>query len=143
MALCAAAPLPGDAGIVERLQSHGVRSTEPRLQIAKVLLASPTHLDAEQVAEALLATGVVISKATIYNTLNLFVERGLLRPLAVGMAKTCFDSNVSEHFHFRDEESGELTDLPPLEVQFARLPEPPPGMEVAGIDLLIRLRPRR
>jgi Fur family iron response transcriptional regulator len=132
-----------DAEIVQLLNAHGVRNTAPRLRIARVLLATPRHLDAEQVAEALGGTGTPISKATIYNTLNLFVERGLLRPLTVGMAKTCFDSNVSQHFHFQDERSGALIDLPAPDVQFARLPDPPPGMEVAGIDLLIRVRPRR
>ena len=132
-----------DAAISEQLRAHGVRSTAPRLRIARVLLAAPRHLDAEQVAEALRGTGATISKATIYNTLNLFVERGLLRPLTVGMAKTCFDSNTSAHFHFLDEHTGALLDLPAPDVQFAHLPEPPPGMEVAGIDLLIRVRRRR
>ena len=58
------------------------------------------------------------------------------------MGKTCFDSNVSAHFHFQDEQTGSLIDLPLPEVQFARLPPPPPGMEVAGIELLIRVRKR-
>jgi Fur family iron response transcriptional regulator len=129
-----------DAAITARLRECGVRMTAQRLRIARVLLAAPRHLDAEQVAAALHASGSRISKATIYNTLNLFVQRGLLRPLAVGLSKTSFDSNVSAHFHFHDEHSGALIDLPLPEVEFARLPAPPPGMEVAGIDLVIRLR---
>jgi Fur family transcriptional regulator, iron response regulator len=130
-----------DAEITARLRERGVRMTAQRLRIARVLLAAPRHLDAEQVAAALLrGSGTRISKATIYNTLNLFVQRGLLRPLAVGLSKTSFDSNVSAHYHFHDEHSGALIDLPLPEVEFARLPPPPPGMEVAGIDLVIRLR---
>ena len=130
-----------DAEITARLRECGVRMTAQRLRIARVLLAAPRHLDAEQVAAALLrGSGARISKATIYNTLNLFVQRGLLRPLAVGLSKTSFDSNVSAHYHFHDEHSGALIDLPLPEVEFARLPPPPPGMEVAGIDLVIRLR---
>ncbi len=132
-----------DAALIERLRQHGVRSTAPRLRIARVMLAAPRHLDAEQVAVALRGSGRPISKATVYNTLNLFAERGLLRPLTVGIGKTCFDSNVSAHFHFQDELTGSLIDLPLPEVQFARLPPPPPGMEVAGIELLIRVRKRR
>jgi Fur family iron response transcriptional regulator len=136
-------PSLSDAPLVERLQQHGVRVTEQRMRVARVLLASPQHLTAEQIAAAVHAGGLRISKATIYNTLNLFVERGLLRQLAVGMAQTWFDSNVESHYHFQDESSGALTDLPTPHVEFARLPEPPPGMEVAGIDLVIRLRRRQ
>jgi Fur family iron response transcriptional regulator len=132
-----------DAALIERLRQHGVRSTVPRLRIARVMLAAPRHLDAEQVAAALRGSGRPISKATVYNTLNLFAQCGLLRPLTVGMGKTCFDSNVSAHFHFQDEQTGSLIDLPLPDVQFARLPSPPPGMEVAGIELLIRVRKRQ
>jgi Fur family iron response transcriptional regulator len=134
---------PTDAEIAERLRRRGVRITSQRLRIARVLLAAPRHLDAEQVANALRGSGSSrISKATVYNTLNLFVERGLLRQLAVGMDKTCFDSNVGAHYHFQDEHTGALTDLSMADVQFAQLPSPPAGMEFAGIDLVIRLRKR-
>jgi Fur family transcriptional regulator, iron response regulator len=132
----------GDAPLVERMQRRGVRVTEQRLRVARVLLSAPQHLTAEQIAEAVRGGGLHISKATIYNTLNLFVERGLIRQLAVGMEQTWFDSNVESHYHFQDEISGALTDLPTPDVEFARLPAPPPGMEVAGIDLVIRLRRR-
>jgi Fur family transcriptional regulator, iron response regulator len=132
----------GDAPLVERMQQRGVRVTEQRLRVARVLLSAPQHLTAEQIAEAVRGGGLNISKATIYNTLNLFVERGLIRQLAVGMEQTWFDSNVESHYHFQDEISGALTDLPTPDVEFARLPAPPPGMEVAGIDLVIRLRRR-
>ena len=53
-----------------------------------------------------------------------------------------FDSNVGPHYHFRDEQTGALHDVELHDVQFSRLPEPPAGMEVAGIDLVIRLRRR-
>jgi Fur family iron response transcriptional regulator len=137
-----AAPANADTELADRLQQHGVRVTEQRMQVARVLLSAPQHMTAEQIADAVRSGGLEISKATIYNTLNLFVERGLIRQLAVGMEQTWFDSNVESHYHFQDEMSGALTDLPTPDVQFARLPTPPPGMEVAGIDLVIRLRKR-
>jgi Fur family iron response transcriptional regulator len=132
-----------DEAIVARLRDLGIRSTAPRVRIARLVLGGPMHIDAEQLGTALRSSGAGISKATVYNTLNLFVERGLLRQLSVGLGKTCFDSNVEAHFHFQDEHSGALTDLPLPEVQFARLPPPPAGMEVAGIELVIRLRRQR
>ena len=134
---------PPPSEVAARLQAHGIRATAPRLRIAELLLAAPQHLSAEQLAEALRQQGVPVSKATVYNTLNLFAGRGLIRHLVVDAARSCFDSNVEAHYHFHDEVSGALTDVGLPEVQFSRLPDPPAGMEVAGLDLVIRLRPRR
>ena len=134
-------PPAGD--IAARLQACGIRATAPRLQIAELLLGAPQHLSAEQLTEALRQNGLGVSKATVYNTLNLFAAQGLIRQLVVDGVRSCFDSNVQAHYHFHDESSGALTDVALPEVQFSRLPEPPPGMEVAGLDLVIRLRPAR
>ena len=132
-----------DSTIPARLQACGIRLTAQRLQIAELLLVAPQHLSAEQIAEALQAQGLGVSKATVYNTLNLFAARGLIRQLAVDDTRSWFDSNVEPHYHFHDETSGTLTDVTLPEVQFSRLPPPPAGMEVAGLDLVIRLRPAR
>lgn len=126
--------------LAEHLSAHDILPTAQRLRIAAVLLASPQHLSAEQILAQLKADGARVSKATVYNTLNLFSSRGLIRPLSVDGTRAWFDSNVEAHYHFHDVEGGTLTDVAVPEVQFSRLPEPPEGMEVAGIDLVIRLR---
>jgi Fur family iron response transcriptional regulator len=131
------------AKVAARLQACGIRVTDQRLQIASILLSAPQHLSAEQIAARLRSDGARVSKATVYNTLNLFATRGLIRPLAVGGECAWFDSNVLPHYHFQDMQSGTLSDVPERDVQFSRLPEPPAGMEVAGIDLVIRLRRSR
>ncbi len=131
------------ADIPARLQACGIRATAQRLQIAELLLATPQHLSAEQIAETLRGRGVEVSKATVYNTLNLFAARGLIRQLAVDDTRSWFDSNVQPHYHFHDESTGALTDVALPEVQFSRLPAVPAGMEVASLDLVIRLRPAR
>jgi Fur family transcriptional regulator, iron response regulator len=105
-----------------------------------LFLAAPQHLSAEQILASLREAGARVSKATVYNTLNLFAERGVIRQLSVDGARTWFDSNVAPHYHFHDMDTGALMDLPVPEVQFARLPTLPPGMEMAGIDLVIRVR---
>ena len=135
--------LAAAADIPARMQACGIRVTAQRLRIAELLLSAPQHLTAEQLTEALHRRGLTVSKATVYNTLNLFASRGLIRQLALAGARGCFDSNVQAHYHFHDESSGLLTDVALPEVQFSRLPPPPPGMEVAGVDLVIRLRPIR
>jgi Fur family transcriptional regulator, iron response regulator len=132
---------PADAAA--RIASCGIRVTDQRLQIASILLSAPQHLSAEQIAEMLRTSGARVSKATIYNTLNLFAARGLIRQLTVDGNCAWFDSNVQPHYHFQDEHTGALTDLSLSEVQFSRLPQPPPGTEMAGVDVVIRLRRRK
>ncbi len=126
----------------ERLQACGVRPTSQRLRVAAMLLERPQHMTADQLLAALRSSGCRISKATVYNTLNLFAAQGVIRQLAVDGDRARFDSNVAPHYHFQDVETGQLTDLAPPEVRFERLPPPPEGMEYAGIDLVIRLRRR-
>ena len=135
-------PAPSAGDVAARLQAHGIRATAPRLRIAQLLLAAPQHLSAEQLAEALRAQGCPVSKATVYNTLNLFAAHGLVHQLSLDGQRSWYDSNVQAHYHFHDQASGALIDVALPEVQFSRLPTPPPGMEVAGIDMVIRLRPQ-
>ena len=130
----------GPLGCERQLSDCGIRPTAQRVRIAGVLLSAPQHRSAEQILASLRAAGARISKATVYNTLNLFAARGLIRQLSVDGSRAWFDSNVQPHYHFHDESSGALTDVPVPEVEFSKLPAPPPGTEVAGIDLVIRLR---
>ncbi|MGH8139050.1 MAG: Fur family transcriptional regulator [Steroidobacteraceae bacterium] len=124
----------------QRLSECGIRPTAQRVRIAILLLAAPQHLSAEQILASLRAAGARVSKATVYNTLNLFAARGLIRQLSIDGSRAWFDSNVDAHYHFHDVDSGALIDVPVPEVEFSKLPVPPPGTEVAGIDLVIRLR---
>ncbi len=123
-----------------RLSDCGIRPTGQRVRIAALLLSAPQHLSAEQILDSLRAAGARVSKATVYNTLNLFAERGLIRQLSVDGSRAWFDSNVDAHYHFHDLSNGSLIDVPVPDVEFSRLPAPPPGTEVAGIDVVIRLR---
>jgi Fur family transcriptional regulator, iron response regulator len=124
----------------QRLGECGIRPTAQRVRIASLLLSSPQHLSAEQILASLRAAGARVSKATVYNTLNLFAGRGLIRQLSVDGSRAWFDSNVEPHYHFHDLATGALIDVPVPAVEFSRLPPPPVGTEVAGIDLVIRLR---
>ncbi|MFZ9708428.1 MAG: Fur family transcriptional regulator [Steroidobacteraceae bacterium] len=126
--------------VADRLRQCGIQPTAQRVQIAQILLSAPQHLTAEQILANLQSLGARVSKATVYNTLNLFAARGVIRQLATDGERAWFDSNTSPHFHFQDADSGALIDLDPQEVRFERLPPPPAGTEYAGIELFIRLR---
>jgi len=126
--------------VLELLRTHGIAPTAQRVDVGRVLFAGDQHLSAEAVLAALRAEGSRVSKATVYNTLNLFAGKGLLRALNVDASRSSFDSNTRPHYHFHVEDTGELIDVAPAEVEFARLPPLPPGTESLGVEVVIRLR---
>jgi Fur family iron response transcriptional regulator len=122
------------------LESRGIQATLQRMRIAELLFARDQHLTAEQIIATLAGQGTRVSKATVYNTLNLFAEKGLLRPLQVDPERGLFDSNMRPHYHIHVEDTGELIDVPPGDVEFSRLPALPPGLESVAVDVVIRVR---
>ncbi len=133
-------PLATRELVSSMLRSHGITPTAQRVRVGQILFAGRQHLTAEQVLLQLRQDGSRVSKATVYNTLNLFAARGLLRELNVDATRSSFDSNTAPHFHFHVQDTGELIDVPPGDIQFARMPELPPGTESAGIEVVIRVR---
>lgn len=126
-----------------RVRAAGLRPTRQRLALAELLFAKgDRHLAAEELHEEAIAVGVAVSLATVYNTLHQFTEAGLLRILAIEGAKTYFDTNTSDHHHFFIEGENRVVDIAHGPVSVSNLPEPPEGMEIANIDIVIRLRPK-
>lgn len=130
------------AHIEARLIAAGIMPTAQRLQIAAVLLERPQHLSADDVLDRARAQGRV-SKATVYNTLQLFADRGLCRMLVVDPERVYFDSTVTPHHHLFDEDTRCLTDVPAGEVQIAGLPALPEGKEAVAVDVVVRVRSKR
>jgi Fur family iron response transcriptional regulator len=116
--------------------------TPQRVEIAHILLERPQHLSAEQIIERLKASDSGVSKATVYNTLNLFAERGLIMEVMVDPVRKFYDSTTRPHHHFYNVDSGELSDIPDEQVHFAGLPDLPEGTESESIEVLIRVRDR-
>jgi len=94
---------------------------------------------AEQLHGEALAARVRLSLATVYNTLHQFTDHGLLREVVVDPGRSYFDTNTSEHHHFFFEAEGRLEDIPAYQVELARLPMPPSGMQVRRVDVVVRL----
>jgi Fur family transcriptional regulator, iron response regulator len=128
--------------IASRLVSHGAKPTTQRLKLAELVFERPQHLCAEQVLKAARARSIRVSKATVYNTLNLFVECGLLRELVVDRDRVYYDSTVHAHHHFYNVDTGEMIDIPVESVSFAGVPPAPAGTEQDGVDVIIRVRNR-
>ena len=127
--------------IEERLRRSGLRPTRQRVALGDLLFAKgDRHLTVEELHEEAVTAGVPVSLATVYNTLRQFSEAGLLRQVSVSGPKTFFDTNVSEHHHFYNEDDETVTDIPGSMIQVAGLPEAPEGMVISSVEVIVRLR---
>jgi len=122
------------------LEQHGIRPTSQRLRVAEILLTTPRHLTAEQILGSLRESAGHVSKATVYNTLNLFVAQGLAREIHADPERCVYDSTMTPHHHFQNVETGEMIDIRPEDLSFVRMPELPPGTEIESVDVVIRVR---
>jgi Fur family iron response transcriptional regulator len=122
------------------LEQRGIRPTSQRVKVAEILLTSPRHLTAEQILVAVREATGHVSKATVYNTLNLFVDQGLAREIHADPERCVYDSTMAPHHHFQNVDTGEMTDIRPDDLSFARLPPLPPGTEIESVDVVIRVR---
>ncbi|MCA3630614.1 MAG: transcriptional repressor [Methylobacterium sp.] len=124
-----------------RLRAVGLRPTRQRVALGWLLFArGDRHLTAETLFEEAQRARVPVSLATIYNTLNQFSHVGLLRQIAMDGTKSYFDTNVTDHHHFFIEGEEGLVDIPGQNLSVSNLPEPPEGMEIARVEVVVRLR---
>jgi len=123
-----------------RLRDYDILPTQQRLQIAQVLLTCDQHLSAEQVLELVNASGSRVSKATVYNTLGLFAQKGIVREVNVDPSRVFYDTNNSLHHHFYNVDSGELLDIDPSQMPMDPLPEAPEGSVVESVEVIVRIR---
>ena len=127
-------------GVAQLLRKAGLRPTRQRLALGSLLFGGEDrHVTAESLHVEALAAGQHVSLATVYNTLHQFKRAGLLRELAINGAKAYFDTNTSNHNHFFVEEEGELHDISGHSVRVDGLPDPPEGMSITHIDVVVRL----
>ncbi len=124
------------------LLEAGLRPTRQRKALASLLIGDGKHrhVTAESLYEAASAVGAAVSLATVYNTLRVFTDAGLLKEIGVEGPRSYFDTRTEDHPHFFYEEDGEMSDAPTGSIRISKLPEPPANAEIAGVDVVIRLR---
>ena len=136
-------PAPMQRGaIAELLRDHGIAPTHQRIEIAGVLFSRCEHVSADRLLAIVNARYSEVSKATVYNTLRLFLEKNLIREVIVDPSRVFYDPNTAPHHHFYNMVSGELTDICDDNLQLAGLPALPEGMVADSIDVIVRIRPR-
>jgi len=94
------------------LRQCDIQPTPQRIAVVEYVLKSKTHPSADDVLSYARKKCPTVSRATVYNTLNLLVEKGLLGMQTIKEGAVVFDSNVEKHHHFIDNNTGDIYDIP-------------------------------
>ena len=128
------------AKVEQRLRDHRLRPTKARIRIGMMLLESPKHLSADQIFDRLIEHGHCISKATVYNTLNVFAKYGVVNEVAVDPTRMYYDSTTSPHHHFYNIDTGQLTDIPRENLSVENIPRLPDNTEIEDLEIVIKIK---
>ena len=125
----------------EILKKLSLRPTSQRVAITDILLKKKeVHVTAYSLEKMLIKNKVYISRATIYNNLNELASKGFLKKVIVKKDKMWFDTNLSKHHHFYDEEDDKLFDIKENEINFSMLPSVPKGKKIKSVDIIINIK---
>jgi Fur family iron response transcriptional regulator len=125
--------------VVELLQRYGITPTRQRVEIAGFMYQRPQHLSAEKILEGVNIEGHRVSRATVYNTMGLFTEKGLVREVLIDRERVFYDSNISEHYHVYDMDNGELRDVTGAQVKLITAPDLPEGARIVDTDVIFKV----
>ena len=126
--------------LAEVLRQHEINPTHQRIEIAHALFSRGEHLSADQILAIVNDRHSETSKATVYNTLNLFLGKGLIREVIVDPNKVFYDPNTQPHHHLYNVDTGELIDVDASAISVSGLPQLPEGMVAEGVEIIVRVR---
>ena len=127
---------------VEKLRSVGLRPTKQRLKICKILFDREntfhfTISDLQKIIKTKIEEKV--SLATIYNTVHSFKKKGYLKEISINSDKSYYDTNITNHHHFLDEETNELLDLDDNDISNLKIKKTIPGKKIKSIEVLVKI----
>ena len=130
--------------LADKLRSSGLRPTKQRLRLAEYLLNRPKtfHFTVEKLNKIINKKDNLenVSLATIYNTIDAFKNAGHIKEILTNNNTSYFDTNISSHHHFYDDETNELTDINFNEIEVAKLPHAPKGKKIKEVEVVISLQ---
>ena len=117
-----------------------VTPTKQRLDLAKLIFAKKQHFTASDLISLANKNGLNISMATVYNTLSLLEDKGMLKTINIDNELKFYDTNLEDHHHLYNTTMSTLTDIAHNRVTFAELPELPKTLEIESTELLIKVK---
>ena len=127
---------------VNKLRSSGLRPTRQRIQLCKVLFDRDKtfHFTVENLAKMLKKNfDKKVSLATVYNTVHVLKNKGYLKEISINNKKTYFDTNISHHHHFFNENTNELIDLNDIEIGPIKIKKTIPGKKIKSVEVLVKI----
>lgn len=121
------------------LRKKGITPTRQRVEIASVLFEKPQHVSADQLLNQLHAINSPISKATVYNTLGLFADKGLVKEIVIDATRRFYDTTTSPHHHLYHTDTGELEDITDNTMSFPVPSSLFDDFNIEGVDIIIRV----
>ena len=136
------ADLLSAADYAQMLRAAGIQPTKQRLAIAQILLGRHSHCTADEIWRSARAVLPSLARATIYNSLPLFVQHGLLRVLHIDGDCTIYDSRIDQHSHIYHEDTGVLEDMPVARLRDTLQAQLPDHLQLLDVDVIVRVRNR-
>ena len=135
--------MANNENFVAKLRHSGLRPTRQRLKICEALFKTDKtfHFNINELAKIISKTSSEkVSLATVYNTVHAFLHKGYLKQIAINSDKSYFDTNISDHHHFYDEEKNELIDLHDDDVETVKINKNIPGKKITSIEVLVKVK---
>ena len=127
---------------IDKLRSSGLRPTKQRLKICEVLFNRDKtfHFTIQDLAKQISKQlNEKISLATVYNTVHAFKDRGYLKEISINSDKSYFDTNVSNHHHFFDEDTNELIDCNDDVIEKVNIKKNLTGKKINSVEVLVKV----
>ena len=131
-----------NAEFTSKLRSSGLRPTKQRLKICEVLFNrnDTFHFTINELAKNISEElNEKISLATVYNTVHAFKEKGYLKEISINSDKSYFDTNVSKHHHFYDEDTDKLMDCDEEIIETPKIKHNITGKKINSVEVLVRV----
>ena len=127
---------------IDKLRSSGLRPTKQRLKICEVLFnrEKTFHFTINDLAKSISEQlNEKISLATVYNTIHAFKDKGYLKEISINSDKSYFDTNITDHHHFFDEDTNELIDCNKDNIEKIYVKKNITGKKIQSIEVLIKV----
>ena len=131
-----------NAEFTAKLRSSGIRPTKQRLKICEVLFnrEKTFHFTINDLAKSISEKlNEKISLATVYNTVHAFKNKGYLKEISINSHKSYFDTNITNHHHFFDEDTQQLIDCDHDNIENINIKKNITGKKISSIEVLIKV----
>ena len=126
---------------IEKLRSSSLRPTKQRVNICKTLFdrKNTFHFTIYDLHKIMRNKNEEVSLATVYNTVHALKKKGYLKEISINSEKSYFDTNITNHHHFLDEETNTLLDLNEKDIEKIKVKKKLPGKKIKSIEVLVKI----